>query len=228
MIANKPEPTVEEITCPRCGRHYDAALFAFGRTRHCTCGERVGLEPLERDCVGTGRPRFMLDAMLGKLARWLRLLGYDSAYKEHITDEELVRRAIDERRILLTRDRRLPIEWRISNLYLVATTEPFAQLAEVSARFALTEGATLFSRCSACNGEIVDVPRRQALPHVPSRIASEQKHFRHCPNCGRYYWEGSHTQRIRDRLETLRPRTCTEAQRRDPATQEDDEAKPTR
>jgi len=200
---------MKEITCPRCGRHYETTLFDLGRTRHCTCGERIGLETLERNCLSTGRPRFMLDAMLGKLARWLRLLGYDSAYEEHIADEELIRRAIEERRILLTRDRRLPIEWRISNLYLVTSTEPFAQLAEVSAQFALAQGAALFSRCSACNGEIVDVPRVQALPHVPARIGCEHERFRFCPSCGRYYWEGSHTERIRQRLEMLLPDTAS-------------------
>ena len=93
------------ITCHGCGREYDVTLFQFGRTIRCTCGARVGLEHRIGPAVDEARPRFIADAMLGRLARWLRTLGYDTAYDDRIADADLVRRSLTEGRHLLTRDR---------------------------------------------------------------------------------------------------------------------------
>lgn len=116
------------IPCPRCDRTYDVTLFEFGRTIHCTCGERVGLEqrigptpyptPEPSLSSATDEPRFIADAMLGKVARWLRTLGYDTVYD--------------------------------------------------------------------------DVADR-----VPPRVLERNESFSRCPHCGRIYWEGSHTERMR-------------------------------
>ena len=87
------------VPCPSCEREYDVSLFQFGRTLHCTCGQRVALAPRVRDSESGSEPRFIVDAMLGRLVRWLRFLGLDATYEAHIADRDLVRRALEEDRV---------------------------------------------------------------------------------------------------------------------------------
>jgi hypothetical protein len=101
------------IPCPECARDYDVTLFQFGRAITCACGRRVGHGHRLPHPVAEGTPRFLADAMLGRLAGWLRAIGHDTAYEPAAEDGDLVRRAWQERRILLTRDRRLPREWMV-------------------------------------------------------------------------------------------------------------------
>jgi len=144
--------------------------------------------------------RFIADAMLGKLARWLRLLGFDCAFEPHIPDRDLVHRACQEDRILLTRDRRLPTEWRISDVHLVEAETTFEQLAEVIHAFQLGEGIALFTRCSECNTPLVEA---EGDERAPAGILARHAAFKACPGCDRLYWEGSHTRRIRGVAEAL-------------------------
>jgi len=139
----------------------------------------------------------MVDAMLGRLARWLRLLGFDTAYETDIADGELVRRALSEHRIILTRDRALPEEWRVSAIHLVAAERPIEQLREVAAAFDLAGRIRLFTRCSRCNAPLEEAGREEASRRVPQRVLDRVEHFLHCPLCDRFYWSGSHTQRMR-------------------------------
>ncbi len=185
--------------CPGCGRQYDVALFSFGRTIHCTCGTRVGIEARER--LPAEEPRFMVDAMLGRLARWLRVLGYDTAYESDIDDEHLVRRAIEEDRVILTRDRALPEEWRVPRILVLETESPLEQLREVAQRMRLAWRDRLFRRCSVCNTPLAPVARDEISGRLPPRVLAEQRRFVACRSCGRVYWEGSHTARMRRVLE---------------------------
>ncbi len=189
------------VPCPGCGRSYDVALFQFGRSLDCHCGTRVGLEPRVQLLPGKAETRFIADAMLGRLARWLRILGYDTAYLQHIPDEDLVRRALAEQRTILTRDRSLESEWWVTGIHCVAAEEPLAQLAEVTVKFGLDPRARLFTRCSRCNHLLVAVDRSEAARHVPTRTLETAERFQRCPGCGRFYWEGSHTARMQHVLE---------------------------
>lgn len=189
------------IPCPGCGREYDVTLFQFGRTIRCTCGRRVGMEKrLGPEGEGGEKPRFLADAMLRGLARRLRLLGYDAAWEPGGDDGALVRRALEEGRTLLTRDREIPREWRISNLILVDEDDPWAQLEAVVRRLDLKWRAGLFTRCSRCNVGLEEMSgdEKAARPLPPS---VRGRSVRRCPSCGRRYWEGDHTRRIRRRLE---------------------------
>ncbi len=185
------------VPCPRCGRDYDVALFQFGRTIHCTCGSRVGLEPRIRQVSAEHGVRFMLDAMLGRLARWLRILGCDALFEAEIPDAELVRRALQQERVILTRDRALPQEWRVPHLLIVESEAPLAQLQQVVRAFELDWRTRLFTRCSRCNTELETVAREDIVTRVPARIFSEQECFLRCASCGRIYWGGSHSARMR-------------------------------
>lgn len=184
------------VPCPGCGRQYDVALFQFGRTLHCTCGRRVGLEPRLRSAPGAAAARFFADAMLGRLAHWLRILGFDVAYQAHIDDAALVRRALDEGRTILTRDRALPEEWRVRDVHLVVAEDPHEQLREVVRAFGLEPRLRLFTRCSRCNEPLVEASPAAVASRVPPRILARQREFRRCRGCGRVYWHGSHTARM--------------------------------
>jgi hypothetical protein len=188
------------VPCPGCGREYDAALFGFGRTLTCACGRRVGLEPRRRTAGEDGGPegpRFIVDAMLGRLARWLRVLGFDTTFEADIDDALLVRRALAEERWILTRDRALPVEWRVPRVHLVVAETPFEQLREVARVFGLAAGARPFRRCSRCNTLLEPLDARAAATQVPARVLERHGEFRRCPGCGRVYWPGTHAERMR-------------------------------
>ena len=202
------------VPCPRCGRGYDVALFQFGRTIHCTCGSRVGLEPRIRPLSAERELRFMVDAMLGRLARWLRILGCDARFEEEIPDAELVRRALEEGRVILTRDRALAEEWSVPHLLIVESEAPLTQLRQVVRAFELDWRARLFTRCSRCNTELETIAREDAATRVPPRIFSERERFLRCVSCGRIYWGGSHSARMR--------RVLDEALERAVAAEDDD------
>jgi hypothetical protein len=193
------------VCCQRCGREYDVTLFGFGRTIWCTCGNRVGIEPRVRHLAHFTEKRFAADAMLGRLARWLRLLGFDCAYDAEIADEEIVRLARSERRTLLTRDRRLPEEWWIREIYLVREEDIRRQLVEVIERFDLASSVRVLTRCSECNRVLNRVTRAHVSGRVPPRALELHDVFSECPACGRVYWEGSHASRIRALAERLVP-----------------------
>lgn len=184
------------VPCPRCGREYDVTLFEFGRTIHCACGARVGRERRVRIDVGAEPPRFLADAMLGALARWLRILGFDCAYEADIADEILVRRAVAERRAILTRDRALPDEWRVSGVHVLRSEDPRQQLREVVQRFALAPLAHPFTRCSRCNEALLEASLDEVAERVPAHVRATRRTYRRCPACERVYWRGTHTERM--------------------------------
>ncbi len=158
--------------------------------------------------------RFMVDVMLGRLARWLRVLGYDAAYQEGIEDADLVRLSLDEGRILLTRDRALPTEWWIDNYLLIDSTRPVEQLSQVVRRYGLPWRERLFTRCTVCNEPLDTLDRHQVLGRVPEKILEHASRFASCPVCNRVYWQGSHVDRMRRRLdEALKGREGQEGER---------------
>jgi uncharacterized protein with PIN domain len=153
--------------------------------------------------------RAVADAMLGRLARWLRALGHDVLFDEALHDPDLVRLATREHRLLLTRDRRLCLErghpdWCL----LVDGQRPAAQLRELDRRlpvFGPEWRDRLFTRCMVCNDVLVPAPYRQVRDRLPPDVRSDPRvrsaGFRRCGGCGRVYWEGSHTRRMRRWLE---------------------------
>jgi uncharacterized protein len=145
----------------------------------------------------------MVDAMLGGLARWLRILGFDAAYDPSIPDDELARRGLVEGRRILTRDRSFPEEWRVAQCTILEHDEVEAQLKEVLERFHLKERIRIFSRCPVCNTLLEPLPRAEAQDRVPPRVHEVYDTFASCPGCGRIYWEGSHTLRMRARLREI-------------------------
>lgn len=149
------------------------------------------------------RPRFVTDTMLGRLARWLRAMGYDTVYFKVAEDRSLLQLARAEGRTLLTRDTRLARLAGAGGL-LIRSTELEPQLVEVIGRLGLRpDGADLLSRCLECNTPLLERSRESVREAVPAWIFATRERFVGCAGCGRIYWQGSHTDRMLARLGRL-------------------------
>lgn len=146
-------------------------------------------------------PRLMVDTMLGRLARWLRLMGYDAAYWRAGSDTALAQQAQAEGRLIVTRDHQLAGRRGVSALLVAAETLD-DQIAEV--RRCLGGKPEPFTRCSECNGQLAALPHADAAGLVPPYVWHTQAEFRRCPDCGRVYWKGSHWPAVQARLEDER------------------------
>lgn len=149
------------------------------------------------------RPRFILDVHLGRLATYLRLLGFDAEYGNSSSDAELAQRAVAEGRTLLTRDRGLLKRAAITRGYSVRSTDPREQILEVLARFDLARQMRPFARCLACNGILDHVAKADVEAALPPRVAELNQHFKRCARCGRVYWQGTHYQHLKRFVEAI-------------------------
>ena len=143
--------------------------------------------------------RFVADGMLGKLARWLRMLGYDVKYFNSLDDEELIEVAGSEERILLTRDVGLYQRASIKGVqaFLIEGKTEYEKLAELAKRYNMSlEVDTSNSRCPKCNSNIRPVQKEAVLEKIPKSTSKFYDEFWECPNCGKIYWQGSHWERI--------------------------------
>ena len=137
-------------------------------------------------------PRFVLDGHLGKLARYLRLLGFDAVCSAEWTDPELVELSTGQDRVLLTRDVGLLMHGVLTRGYYVRATDPRVQVVEVADRFDLGRRVDAFTRCLICNGVLVVVAREEVADRLLPRTRELHDDFQECPDCGRIYWQGSH------------------------------------
>lgn len=133
--------------------------------------------------------------MLGKLARWLRMLGYDALYGRQLTDSHLIRLSVSEDRIVLTRHRELAKRVPGGRSVLINSTGVLEQLKELSAKLQLRPHFRS-SRCSLCNLLLKNVGREELGGRAPPYVLATQDEFRECPGCGRIYWKGTHWNRI--------------------------------
>ncbi len=145
--------------------------------------------------------KFLVDVMLGRLAKWLRLVGYDAAYSSDADDHRLARWARAEDRILLTRDVELARR-RGVRVMLIESEKVEQQLRQVFRTLELTVQEP-FSRCAECNVLLEEHSPERASSRVPPYVFRTQVQFRTCPHCGRVYWRGTHWARILAMIEDL-------------------------
>ncbi|MFC4258844.1 Mut7-C RNAse domain-containing protein [Marinobacter lacisalsi] len=155
--------------------------------------------------ISPSPPAFALDAMLGRLARWLRALGFDTVYQPGVDDHDLVALADNESRILLTRDRHLITYLRPRRGLLVTSGRPLAQLGEVAEQYGIGPTDDLFNRCLICNTRLRAATSHEVATQVPKQSRTLPGPFLACPGCGRTYWPGSHVRRMRSALAELFP-----------------------
>lgn len=149
--------------------------------------------------------KFIADRMLGKLAKGLRMLGYDTLYYRGEDIHQLIHLARQEERILLTRNTKLALRRPKDRIITITEDNPSRQLKEVvqKGRLFLDE-EILYTRCLLCNDPIHPIPREEAEGKVPDFIFSQQRDFYRCPKCQRIYWQGSHLENMAKKVEELR------------------------
>lgn len=151
------------------------------------------------------RPRFVADAHLGRLARDLRMLGFDTLWFNDIGDAELVRISVDERRILLSRDRQLLMRQALTHGCFVRPAPTWQQLKALVTRLQLCDAIAPLTRCIACNGVVVATAQAMVRDQVPSGVLGRHDTFWRCSGCGRVYWRGSHWQAMQRRIGAICP-----------------------
>jgi uncharacterized protein with PIN domain len=148
-------------------------------------------------------PRFICDVHLGKLARLLRLAGFNTLYRNDYTDPQIVEYALPEKRCILTRDRGILKRSAVTHGYCLRSTVPQQQAREVIERFDLHAMARPFSLCIECNGPISRANKDSVLPGLPQKTSECHDEFYKCDSCGRVYWQGSHFDSLRQTVSAM-------------------------
>ena len=148
-------------------------------------------------------PRFVADGHLGKLARHLRMAGFDTLWLNDSHDDAIVRISNAERRTILTRDKGMLRRADVERGYFVRATESEAQLAEVVRALQLEPLLAPFTRCRECNTLLEDVERDAVIGRLPDKVRGFYDRFKRCVGCDRVYWEGTHYRRMRAILDRL-------------------------
>lgn len=148
--------------------------------------------------------KFIADENVGKLCKWLRILGYDVSYYSPIDDAELIRKAAYENRVILTRDSGIP-KWNMAkNCLLLESSSPIEQLKQVVEHFNLSVSKKLiFTRCIECNVPVVDVSKSDVKSKIPPFVYKTHEKFVQCPSCEKVYWAGSHYDNVLKRLSDI-------------------------
>lgn len=157
-------------------------------------GDRVEVYPVQNGCPI--EPRFLLDCHLGRLTAHLRMLGFDCLYQNDYEDDQITEIVKQERRILLTRDRRLLMRKVILYGYCLRSLDPFEQLTEVLRRFDLEDRVQPFHRCLRCNHPLEPVSKEIILDRLEPLTKKYFNEFQICPNCQQIYWKGSHYEQM--------------------------------
>jgi uncharacterized protein len=160
---------------------------------------KVDPEPL-------GEDRFVADVHLGRLVRRLRILGFDTLYRNDYDDDELAVISRDQRRWLLTRDRGLLMRSAVTHGYLVRSDDPTEQAVEVLRRFGLSGSIQPYARCAQCNGSIRATEKESVSHLLEEGTRRDYDVFSRCLDCGRVYWDGSHMDALDGFVDEVRAR----------------------
>ncbi|MBW4565292.1 MAG: Mut7-C ubiquitin/RNAse domain-containing protein [Mojavia pulchra JT2-VF2] len=169
-------------------------------------GDTINVYPISATAITTPaisvRPkplsiiRFVIDIHLGKLATSLRLLGFDTLYRNDYEDEELAAISHKQLRILLTRDKGLLMRSLVTYGYYVRSTNPQQQIIEVLRRFDLFKLVSPFQRCLRCNGLLETVAKESIIDQLPESVQLQNHEFHRCQDCAQIYWQGTHYERL--------------------------------
>lgn len=146
---------------------------------------------------------FIADVMLGRLAKWLRILGYDTLYFRDAHDGRLVTLAQREGRILLTRDTRILLRRRLCPMLFIHHDRVWDQLRQVAQELGLTVGDRLGSRCIRCNRSLAPLAKNRAMGRVPEYVFRHHDAFFQCEECGRIFWGGTHLAHMEETVRAL-------------------------
>ncbi len=154
------------------------------------------------DLAGNNSIKFIADCHLGKLAKFLRLLGIDTLYFPHIEDDALIQLAKDENRTILTRDRCLSQRKNVPAFFL-EPKETQTQLKLLIALYKLQENPFTLSRCIVCNTPLQVIDKEKVMDRLPEKVKKYFDYFEYCPTCDRIYWRGDHYRRMKRYLDQV-------------------------
>jgi len=150
--------------------------------------------------------RFIADSNVERLGKWLRILGYDTVYGKEMSDDEIVRRALAEDRVILTRDTGIVARRIVKKYVLLDSADTMVQLRQVFSELGLkVTNSRAFTRCIVCNEAVIPISKQSAAHRVPPYVYRTQEVFAECPRCRRVYWRGTHVQNILRDLKTSLP-----------------------
>jgi len=175
-------------------------------------GDQISIYPvfesLDISTVSKLRPeplrttRFILDVHLGKLAKLLRMYGFDTLYRNDYSDPEIIQIASNQKRIILTRDLGILKQNAVTHGYFVRSQFPSKQLKEIIQRFDLSNKVNPLSRCIHCNGEIKKVNKEDIIQQLKPRTQKYYHQFFQCSSCNKIYWEGSHFKQMMEKIKS--------------------------
>lgn len=150
------------------------------------------------------KPKFVADVHLGRLARYLRMIGLDVVYKNNFDDDEIVSISIKEKRAILTKDRGILKRNDVTHGYWVRSIKVEEQVKEILNRFSLHKEIKEFSRCVECNELLKPVKKELIISRLPHKVAKKQVEFYGCPSCKKIYWKGTHHQKMMDFIKSIK------------------------
>ena len=162
---------------------------------------RAKASSLQRQAIT--EPRFVADVMLGRLAKWLRIAGFDVVYSNKFTDDELIAISNLEGRVLLSRDTRLLIRKPVREFIFLKSQDIQKQIRQVFETMHIAALASLLTRCLSCNEILIETPRESVRERVPVFVYETQSRFKSCPKCGKIFWAGTHRNAVVQTLQKL-------------------------
>ena len=151
--------------------------------------------------------KFVADVHLGKLTKYLRLCGFDTYYHTDLNDQKIISLSLSDKRIILTRDRGLLKNNKVTHGYWIRSISPGEQLKDVLFRFDLKRQVALFKRCMECNGLLEEVAKEEVIDHLLPKTRQYFRKFKKCHVCNHIYWNGSHYQRMKKDIKILMKNT---------------------
>jgi len=149
-------------------------------------------------------PKFIADVHLGRLARYLRMMGFDVYYKNNLSDDEIVKISLKERRAILTRDIGILKRTEVTHGYFIRSDNVEKQTEEVVNRFDLQKSIKEFTRCLECNSELSKIEKEKIIQQLPPMVAASQNEFFICPKCQKLFWAGTHHQKMLSLLQKIK------------------------
>ncbi|UCH64681.1 MAG: Mut7-C ubiquitin/RNAse domain-containing protein [Ignavibacterium sp.] len=149
-------------------------------------------------------PRFVVDEHLGKLAKYLRMFGFNTYYKNHYDSDELVEISLNDKRAILTKNKNVLKRSEVTHAYFVRSFDVENQVREIIKRFDLQKEINEFSRCMECNGLLQPVKKETIINQIPPKVANWLDTFFKCSKCNKIYWQGTHHQKMNSFIQSIK------------------------
>lgn len=175
----------------------DISVYPMFESLDITNLQRLRAKPLRK-------PKFILDVHLGTLAKYMRMLGFDTLYKNNYKDEEIVKISLKEKRAILTKDRGILKRSEVTHGYWIRNTKVDGQITKVIERFDLKNQIKELSRCLLCNSLLRKISKEKIIDHLPRKVKEFQNEFYYCKVCDKIFWKGSHYTRMKEIVDKFR------------------------